>query len=131
MKMTVLGLAMISGWTMGCAHGTAALDDAPQSRELRGSARVGQEARAIVAGPALLVHAAGDKPVRWFVVPRVSGGDVDCAAAPASAAVLPESTGIHLTIEAGHVLCATVAQGATEVVWHQVVEGTTRLWALR
>ncbi len=131
MKMTVLGLAMSVGLSMGCAHGRAVPGDLAQTRELRGSARVGHEARAIVAGPALMVHATGDKPVRWFVAPRVSGGDVDCVAGRPAAELLPEATAVHLTIAPGQLLCAAVARGATEVMWHQVVEHTTNLWALR
>jgi hypothetical protein len=131
MKMTVLGLAIGVGLTMGCAHGTAIPGGAAPAQELRGSARVGHEARAIVAGPALLVHATGDKPVRWFVAPRVTGGDLDCASDRPPSASLPESPGVHLTIAPGQVLCAAVAQGATDVMWHQVLERSTNLWAFR
>lgn len=84
-----------------------------------------------MAGPALLVHATGDKPVRWFVVDRISGGDADCAAAGSARSSIAESAGVHLTIAPGHVLCAAVAQGATDVTWHQVIESSPNMWALR
>ena len=131
MKRTWLGLLMTAALTAGCAHGTLVSEAPARERDVRGSARVGHEARAIVAGPAMLIHATGDKPVRWFLVDRVSGGDADCAAAGAAPSPLAESTGVHLTIAPGHVLCAAVAQGATDVMWHEVVESTPNLWALR
>jgi hypothetical protein len=83
----------------------------------------------IVVGPARLVHARGEKPVRWFVAARVSGGDSDCAG-PAGQP-LAESTGAHLTVASGHVLCAAVEKGATDVLWHEVVEPSDEAWALR
>lgn len=131
MKTTVWGLVMTAALLAGCAHGRLACEGDARARDMRGSARVGQAARAIVAGPALLVHATGDKPVRWFVVDRVSGGDADCAAAGSIPAPLAESTGVHLTIAPGHLLCAAVARGATDVMWHQVLETTSNMWALR
>jgi hypothetical protein len=131
MKTTVWGLFMTMALLAGCAHGTLASNGEAGERDVRGSARVGQSARAIVAGPALLVHATGDKPVRWFVVDRVSGSDADCATVRATAAPLAESTGVHLTIAPGHLLCAEVARGATDVMWHEVLEPTANMWALR
>lgn len=134
MKTTLLGLFMTMAAMTGCAHQTLVSSWPPPDRDLRGSARVGHDARMIVAGPAVLVHATGEKPVRWFVVERVSGGDQDCAAVrstPAAASPLVESTRIHVTVAAGHLLCAAVAQGATEVTWHQVVDTTAKMWALR
>lgn len=131
MKTTWLGLAVTIAWTLGCAHRPVVPDGAAQERDLRGSTRVGHQARAIVAGPVLLIHASGDKPVRWFVADRVSGGDSDCTGPRSPASTLAESTGVHLTIAPGHVLCAAVAQGATDVTWHRVVDTTATLWALR
>jgi hypothetical protein len=131
MKTTLLGLAMVLGATMGCAHGTLVPDGPAQEREMRGSAHVGQQARVIVAGPAPLVHATGEQPVRWFLAHRISGGDGDCAAAGASPSLLSESSGVHLTIAPDHVLCASVAQGTTDVRWHQDAESSRNLWALR
>ena len=128
MKSKLLGLAMMMAMTVGvgCAHG-----ETGSARDVRGSARVGQEARAIVVGPARLVHATGEKPVRWFVADRVSGGDADCAGADASQAVLSESMSAHLTVTPGHVLCATVERGATDVMWHQLAEANDNMWAVR
>jgi hypothetical protein len=131
MKGLLLGLATAVALMTGCAHGTLGGDSPGQKQHLSGSARIGHEARVIVAGPALLVHATGEKPVRWFVAERVSGGDSDCAAARSSVSVLSESTGVHVTITSGHVLCASVARGATDVNWRATVESTPNLWALR
>jgi hypothetical protein len=125
--LLVLGLAMVSA--AGCAHGVATV---AEGRDVRGSARVGQEARLLVVGPAALVHATGEKPVRWFVADRVSGSDRDCArAASSGAVVLSESKGASLTVGAGHVLCAAVVDGATDVMWHERVDVGNSMWALR
>ena len=131
MRTMLLGLTIATGLSVGCAHGTLVAAGPTEGRDVRGEARVGQEARAIVAGPARLVHATGDKPVRWFLADRVSGGDADCAAARPSASVLSESTGAHMTIGSGRVLCASVASGSTDVMWHQFVDANDKLWALR
>jgi hypothetical protein len=130
MKAVLMGLTMVMGLAAGCAHGTATPASAGGGRDVRGSARVGQEARVIVVGPARLVHATGEKPVRWFVAERVSGGDRDCAS-PVSVEPLAESKGAHLTVGNGHVLCAAVAAGATDVMWHEMVEPADGVWALR
>jgi hypothetical protein len=130
MKAMLMGLTMVLGMAAGCAHGGATLASAGAGRDLRGSARVGQVARVIVVGPARLVHATGEKPVRWFVAERVRGGDSDCAA-PVAAEALAESRGAHLTVGNGHVLCAAVATGATDVMWHELVEEGDSVWALR
>ena len=119
MLTRLLGLAAILGAAAGCAHGTAVSAGPAPGRQLGGAARVGQEARVIVTGPALLVHATGDRSVRWFLVQRVSGGDGDCAAPRASSFLLPESSSVHLTIAPDHELCASVAQGTADVIWHQ------------
>jgi len=111
----------------GCAHGTGVPD---RARDVRGTARVGHAARALLAGPAHLVHATGDKPVRWFVADRVNGDDRDCAGSR-SAVVLSESVGAQLTVGSGKVLCASVASGATDVMWHELRDGDDSLWALR
>lgn len=131
MNRMLMGLVMVTAVTMGCAHGARVVDAAPHGRDVRGWARVGHEARAIIAGPAFMVHATGEKPVRWTVVARVNGGDSDCATPGSPATLLSESTGVHLTIAPGSVLCAYVARGTTEVSWHEVVEQPANLWALR
>ncbi len=77
------------------------------------------------------MHATAEKRVRWFVADRVSGGDADCARADASQTVLSESISAHLTVTPGHVLCASVAGGATDVMWHQLAERNDNMWALR
>jgi len=125
LKALMVAAAMAAA-TAGCAHGTAATD---RGRDVRGMARVGHEARALLVGPAHLVHATGEKPVRWFVADRVSGDDRDCA--QSSSALLSESAGAQLTVGSGKVLCAAVASGATDVNWHQLPEQADRLWALR
>jgi hypothetical protein len=92
---------------------------------------VGQEARALLVGPARLVHATGEKPVRWFVADRVIGDDRDCAAGSGGHAVLSESVSAQLTVTPGHVLCAAVERGATDVMWHEFIEANDNMWALR
>src|SRR5947207_13637157 len=76
MKLTLmaLGLAMAAG----CAHGTAVRSAAT---ELRGSTRVAESGRMLLAGPET-VHASvdGPRPVSLFVVERVHGDDRDCSA---------------------------------------------------
>jgi hypothetical protein len=124
--LLVLGLAMAT--TAGCAHGTLATGE---GRDLRGSARIGQAARVLLVGPARLVHATGEKPVRWFVAERVSGGDADCAVSSSAQITLSESRGANLTVGAGHVLCAAVADGSTDVMWHEQRETNSNMWALR
>jgi len=126
MNAKLLGLATMMAVAVGCAHGGTG-----SGRDVRGAARVGQEARALIAGPARLVHATAEKRVRWFVADRVSGGDADCARADASQTVLSESISAHLTVTPGHVLCASVAGGATDVMWHQLAERNDNMWALR
>ena len=61
---------------------------------------------------------------------RVNGDDRYCAN-PASRIVLAESMTAAVTVGAGHVLCAAVASGATDVNWHQFGEANNKLWALR
>ena len=128
MRSMLVGLTVAMGLAMGCAHG--AVTSAGGGRDVRGSARVGEAARVIVVGPARLVHATGEKPVRWFVAARVSGGDSDCANA-AAGQPLAEARGAHFTVGSGHVLCAAVGKGATDVMWHEMVEPGDGVWALR
>jgi len=128
MKSMLVGLTVAMGLSMGCAHGATTSGGA--GRDVRGSARVGEAARVIVVGPARLVHATGEKPVRWFVAARVSGGDSDCAK-PVGGQPLVEAVGAHLTVGSGHVLCAAVDKGATDVMWHEMVEPGDGVWALR
>jgi hypothetical protein len=125
LKALVVAAAMAAA--AGCAHGTATPD---RGRDLRGMARVGQDARALLVGPARLVHATGEKPVRWFVADRITGDDRDCAVATPAAA-LPESSGAQLRVSSGKVLCAAVSSGATDVNWHKLPESPDGLWALR
>jgi hypothetical protein len=126
MNTKLLGLATMMAVAVGCAHGAPG-----QGRDVRGSARISQQARALVVGPAHLVHATGERPVRWFVADRVTGGDQDCLRASQSEALLAESVSAHLTVTPGHVLCAAVAGGSTDVNWHQLAENNTNMWALR
>ena len=129
MRAMLLGLGLAMATAAGCAHGTMG---AGQGRDVRGSARVGQEARLLLVGPARLVHATGEKPVRWFVAERVSGGDGDCAMSSSSRITLSESRGANLTVGAGHVLCAVVVSGSTDVMWHEQRESNdNNMWALR
>ncbi len=131
MRTTLFGLAVATGLTMGCAHGTLGTAGPSETRDRRGSTWVGQTARAIVAGPAQMVHAIGERPVRWFLADRVTGGDGDCATPSAAAPVLSESPGTQVTIAPGHVLCAVVDKGSTDVMWHQFVVPADNMWALR
>ena len=128
MKAMLLGLGLAMAAAAGCAHGTAVTGP---GRDARGSARIGQEARLLVVGPARLVHASGEKPVRWFVAERVSGDDRDCAVRTSSGTTLSESMKANLTVGAGHVLCAVVADGSTDVMWHEQRESNDSMWALR
>jgi hypothetical protein len=126
-KNVLTVMAALAMGAVGCAHGTSTSD---RGRAVRGGARVGPEARALVLGPAPVVHATGDKPVRWFVVDRVKGDDSDCAGPIASARGF-ESARARLSVTSGQVLCAMVARGATDVIWHELPEGEGSLWALR
>jgi hypothetical protein len=126
MRTILISLAITLAAAAGCAHGTPG----GQGRDLRGGTRVGETARVVLAGSAARVHATGEKPVRWFVADRVKGDDHDCAS-PASGTVLPVSTRATVTVEAGRVLCAAVASGATDVNWHQFDDNNVNLWALR
>lgn len=127
--LLALGLAMVGA--AGCAHGTAGMSGG-EGRDVRGSARIGESAKLLVVGPAELVHADGEKPVRWFVAAHVNGDDRDCAATAAGQAVLSEAATAHLTVGSGQVLCAAVAKGTTDVMWHEVIErADNSLWALR
>src|SRR5262245_44036404 len=128
MGAKLLGLTMMVAVAVGCAHGPTGLG-AGGGRDVRGAIHVGQQARARVVGPAHLVHATGEKPVRWFVADRVSGDDADCARASAGA-VLTEATSAHLTVTPGHVLCAAVGDGSTDIAWHQLAERNDNMWAL-
>jgi hypothetical protein len=131
MKTTGAILFITMAVTAGCAHQALVTDGSAGERDLRGSARVGHQGRAIVAGPALMVHAGAEKKVRWFLVDRVSGGDSDCEAGRAAAAPLAQSSGVHTTIAPGHVLCAVLADGATDVTWHRFGQSNANMWALR
>jgi hypothetical protein len=123
-----LGLAMVSA--AGCAHGTVSAGG--DGRDVRGSARVTAEAKLLVVGPAQLVHADGERPVRWFVAERVNGDDRDCTGAAMGQVVLSEAASAHLTVGSGQVLCAAVTQGATDVMWHEVIaRENNSMWALR
>jgi hypothetical protein len=126
MKSKLMGVVTAMAATVGCAHGSMG-----EGRDVRGSAIVTQAARALVVGPARLVHATGEKPVRWFVADRISGTDQDCTRAPASQMMLAESVSAHVTVTPGHVLCAAVDGGQTDVNWHQLAESNHNIWALR
>jgi hypothetical protein len=126
-NLKVLAMAVAMAAAAGCAHGPVAPE---RASDARGMARVGQQARALLVGPARLVHATGDKPVRWFVADRVSGDDRDCAGLPSPVA-LGESAGAQLAVGSGQVLCAAVARGATDVMWHRLPDVADTLWARR
>ena len=128
LKVLAMAVAMAAAAAAGCAHGTMTPE---RATDARGMARVGQQARALLVGPARLVHATGDKPVRWFVADRVSGDDRDCAGTPSSPVTLGESAGAQLAVGSGQVLCAAVARGATDVMWHRLPDGADTLWARR
>ena len=123
MKLTVmaLGLAMAAG----CAHGSAVRSAAT---ELRGSARVAESGRMLLAGPET-VHASvdGPRPVSLFVVDRVHGDDRDC-----QAVLHPQSVSgtAHVEVGAKQELCA-VASGPALVLWHAYAGAGDDLWALQ
>jgi hypothetical protein len=126
MNTTLMGLGLTMLLAVGCAHGSAGTS---AERDARGTAQVGVAARALVAGPARLVHVTGEKPVRWFIAERTTGSDTDCAAATRSP--ITESKAARLTIGAGQVLCAAVPAGMTDVSWHQFNDHADTVWALR
>lgn len=123
MKLTLmaLGLAMAAG----CAHGSAVRSAAT---ELRGSTRVAESGRMLVAGPET-VHASvdGPRPVSLFVVERVLGDDRDCRAV-----LHPQSVSgtAHVEVGANQELCA-VASGPALVLWHALAGEGNDLWALQ
>jgi hypothetical protein len=123
MKLTLmaLGLAMAAG----CAHGAAVRSAAT---ELRGSMRVAESGRMLLAGPEA-VHASvdGPRPVSLFVVERVHGDDRDC-----SAVLHPQSVSgtAHVKVGAHQELCA-VASGPALVLWHAFAGEGNDLWALQ
>jgi hypothetical protein len=123
MKLTLmaLGLAMAAG----CAHGPAV---GSAATELRGSTRVAESARMLVAGPET-VHASvdGPRPVSLFIVARVHGDDSDCQGVPNPR---PVSTNAHVEVGAKQELCA-VASGPALVLWHAFAGEGNNLWALQ
>ena len=110
MKLTLmtLGLAMAAG----CAHGSAVRSAAT---ELRGSMRVAESGRMLLAGPET-VHASvdGPRPVSLFVVERVHGDDRDCQPVRNPQSV---SGTAHVAVGANQELCAAAA-GPALVLWH-------------
>ncbi len=123
MKLTLmaLGLALAAG----CAHGSAG---GGAATELRGSTRVAESGRMLVAGPEM-VHASvdGPRPVSLFVVDRVHGDDRDCQAVLHPRSV---SNTAHVEVHANQELCA-VASGPAVVLWHTFAGGGNDLWALQ
>jgi hypothetical protein len=124
MKLTLmaLGLAMAAG----CAHGSAVRSAAPT--ELRGSTRVAESGRILVAGPET-VHASvdGPRPVSLFVVDRVHGDDRDC-----KDVLHPQSVSgsAHVEVGAKQELCAVASRPAL-VLWHAFAGEGNDLWALQ
>jgi hypothetical protein len=125
MKLTLmaLGLAMAAG----CAHGSAVRSAAT---ELRGSVRVADSGRMLLAGPAEDVHASvdGPRPVSLFLVDRVHGDDRDCRSTTYAQMV---STTAHIEVGAKQELCATSSGGPAFVLWHAFVGERNSLWALQ
>jgi hypothetical protein len=123
MKLTlmVLGLAMAAG----CAHGSAVRSAAA---EQRGSARVAESGRMLVAGPEV-VHASvdGPRPVSLFVVERVHGDDRDCKDVRHPQSV---SGTAHVEVGAKQELCAVASRPAL-VLWHAFSGEGNNLWALQ
>ena len=121
--LMVLGLAMAAG----CAHGTSGRS---QSNELRGSARVDDGGRMLLAGPAESVHTSVDGPrgVKLFLVDRVRGDDRDCHLTPFAQWVTRSA---HVEVGAKQELCAVTAGGPSFVLWHARVSETGNLWALQ
>jgi hypothetical protein len=124
MKLTLmaLGLAMAAG----CAHGA---DVRSAATELRGSARVAESGRMLLAGTEV-VHASvdGPRPVSLFVVERVHGDDRDCQTVRHPQSV---SGTAHVEVGANQELCA-VSSGPALVLWHAFAgERNNNLWALQ
>jgi hypothetical protein len=123
MKSTlmVLGLAMAAG----CAHGGAVRSAAA---ERRGSTRVAESGRMLLAGPET-VHASvdGPHPVSLFVVDRVHGDDRDCQAVLNAQSV---SGTAHVEVGANQELCAVASRPAV-VMWHAFAGEGNTLWALQ
>jgi len=124
MKLTlmVLGLAMAAG----CAHGSAVRS---AGAEQRGSARVAERGRMLLAGPEV-VHASvdGPRPVSLFVVERVHGDDRDCKDVRNPQSV---SSTAHVEVGAKQELCAVASRPAL-VLWHAFTGGEENsLWALQ
>ena len=123
MKLTVmaLGLAMAAG----CAHGSAVRGAAT---ELRGSTRVAESGRMLLAGPEV-VHASvdGPRPVSLFLVDRVHGDDRDCKNVLSPQSV---SNTAHVEVGAKQELCA-VSSGPAIVLWHAFAGEGNNLWALQ
>jgi hypothetical protein len=124
MKLTVmaLGLAMAAG----CAHGSFVWSAAT---ELRGSTRVAESGRMLLAGPET-VHASvdGQRPVSLFLVDRVHGDDRDCTPASSAQRV---STTAHIEVGAKQELCAVASEGPALVLWHAFSGEGANLWALQ
>jgi hypothetical protein len=125
MRLTLmaLGLAMAAG----CAHESAVRSAAT---ELRGSARVADSGRILLAGPAESVHASvdGPRPVSLFLVDRVHGDDRDCQDVRYAQWV---SKSAHVEVGAKQELCATASGGPAFVLWHAFRGQRSNLWALQ
>ena len=123
LMLMALGMAMAAG----CAHGTSVRSEAV---EVRGSARVAEDGRMLLAGPAGTVHASVDGPrsVAFFLVDRVHGDDRDCHDVSYAQWV---SGSAHLDVGARQELCAVSKGAPAFVMWHAHVGERANLWALQ
>jgi hypothetical protein len=124
-----LGMGAVLAMFVGCAHGLPAADIAKQ--DMRGSIRVAQQPRLLVAGPASYVHTSVEagRSVDLFVVDAVNGDDRDCAQDPAHATTVT-GQGRSAGVPKGRELCVA-SVGSAEVLWHARVDSTPRAIALK
>lgn len=123
LKLMALGLAMVAG----CAHGAGTRSTLT---DRRGSARLGDGERKLLAGPAQTIHASvdGAHPISLFLVERVYGDQRDCQRPGELQAVAQNA---HIEVGPGRELCATSTGGTAFVLWHAFDWERPSLWALQ
>lgn len=123
LKLMVLGLAMAAG----CAHGAGTRN---AGADRRGSARLGDGERKLLAGPAQTVHASvdGAHPIALFLVDRHYGDQRDCER-PGEVQSVAQNA--HVEVGPGRELCATSTGGTAFVLWHAFEWERPNLWALQ
>ncbi len=124
-KLMVMGVGL--ALAAGCAHSAGTRSTAA---DRRGSARLGDGERKLLAGPAQTVHASvdGAHAVSLFLVDRVHGNQRDCQK---MADVQSVAQNAHIEVGPGRELCATSTGGTAFVLWHAVDWERPSLWALQ